>query len=78
MSITLKCYVCGAINQVTCSGCNSPHFEIVGRFGLYLPDSQVFISIASDETGRYLRIKKPTSEQLIPLQEKEKSNDDPL
>lgn len=78
MPITLKCYSCGTINQVTCPDCNAPNLEIVGPFGLYLPDSQVFISITTGDRGRCLRVQKPSGELLIPLQEKDESDDDPL
>lgn len=78
MSITFKCHVCGAINQITCPDCDAPYRELVGPLDLYLPALNVSISIDIDETGRYLRVKKPTGEQTIPLQEESKSNDNPL
>lgn len=78
MAITLKCHVCQAINQVTCPNCDSPHLEIIGPFGLYLPDSQVFISITEGDIGKCLSIRQPAGELLIPIPVESKSNDNHL
>lgn len=67
MPITLKCYQCGSIHTVTCPNCNSKDHQIVGPFGLYLPDSQVFISITEGDIGKCLSVRQPSGELLIPI-----------